>query len=780
MAAPGLWVRWGVYAIVACLLLRPFFAHPTDCVFGLHDWAFPCFDEQRSHFFTYWLSPLIAHNLGIAQPRPTVEPPLLLLFAAASIAPAIALRAFLFLCFFGAALAADHAVATLYRTANPWARLVAGLVYTCSPFFQTKLVSGHVGFLVCAPLIPLALSAFEALRERSGSWAVAAAFMSASFAQLQVGLVMLAVLPIMAWRRVSAAKWLGIWVIALLTWAPVAFAGIVAYSSGALSTETQLPAWLLNESVPWQRALDGTEYFTHYFRDSVGTPSALAWQLLSPVCLLYGLLLPGTPRRLSAVAIVLASLAAGLRGPLASVVQWSMAHIDAMTLFRELYDLLFLAPLAIAGGAAAAVQQLLQRARRCPIPGAAGSALALALMVLLVWPALTAALAQRIPFVATARWNAQAAEAARSGPYDRILWLPTAVPLGPAGTPGGADPFSFPFGDHPSVNAYHPFGLFAYASALADRTGSLDAALAHRLAIGKIFVRSGVVSRRLVAAEHPLGAEVRVPGSGVDRAMRTSLLAVTQSTPQCEPDLRTAMRAGVAYARCASNTLMAAPHEDAESDDDPMHAWVSGERWAELDPALAQPRWPVIFTLSGRPHPWYMPLPGVTWFYAPTGAWVDGRPIAASRTWQSVTLTHGRHSARGDGKHLVAVSASLTDASSSISGGHAETDVALQKSNPAVGRFVAIIPGGSAFLILRMQWSPLWRAYLDGHDLGMPQIADGYALGWRLPARRAPSQLVVRYQPAVPYAVLAGMSWLIWLCLAFSISARLWTARLRR
>ncbi|MDQ6780236.1 MAG: hypothetical protein M3Z37_03655 [Candidatus Eremiobacteraeota bacterium] len=780
MGAPVLWVRYSVYAIVACLLLRPFFAHPTDCVFGLHDWAFPCFDEQRSHFFTYWLSPLSAHNLGSPQPRPTVEPPLLLLFAAASVAPAVALRAFLFICFFSGALAADYAVATLYKITSPWARFAAGLVYMCSPFFQTKLVSGHIGFLVCAPLIPLALSAFDALRVRSGSWAVAAAFISASFAQLQVGLVMLAILPVMAWRGVSAAKWLGIWAIALLTWAPVAFAGIVAYYGGALSTETQLHAWLLNESVPWQHALDGTEYFTHYFRDSVGAPSAVAWQLLSPMCLLYCLFLPGTPRRLSIVAIVLAFVSAGLRGPLAPIVQWSMAHIDAMTLFRELYDLLFLAPLAIAGGAAAGMQRLIQRSRRGAIPPAVGYALGVALMLLLIWPALSAALAQRIPFVTTARWKAQAAEAALSAPYDRILWLPTAVPLGPDGTPGGADPFSFPFGDHPSVNAYHPFGLFAYVSALADRTGSLDAPLAHQLGIGKVFVRSGVVSRRLVAAEHPLGAEIRVPRHEGERDMRTSLLAVTHSPPQCEPDLRTAMRASLAYVRCASNALIVAPHEDPESDDDPLHAWVSGERWAELDPALAQPRWPVIFTLSPRAHRWYMPLPGVTWIYAPAGAWVDARPMAASGSWQSVKLTHGQHSARGDGKHLVAVSASLTAASSNVVGRGVETDVALQKSDPAMGRFAAVIPPGSAFVILREQWAPLWRAYLDGRDLGVPKTSDGYALGWLLPARRGPSQLVVRYQPTVPYVALAGTSWLIWLCLALSISARLWTARPRR
>ena len=36
------------------------------------------------------------------------------------------------------------------------------------------------------------------------------------------------------------------------------------------------------------------------------------------------------------------------------------------------------------------------------------------------------------------------------------------------------------------------------------------------------------------------------------------------------------------------------------------------------------------------------------------------------------------------------------------------------------------------FLVVGQNHHPLWRATMDGRDLGPPEVVDGYALGWRV------------------------------------------------
>ena len=766
-------VRLAAYALLATLLLLPLLLHPRGCAFGLHDWSFPCYPEQARNLLSFHLSPWLERNLGQPNPAPQINPLALVIYSIASVAPDFALRSMLWLFLFAAAIGADVFASRLFAASAPVARLAAGLVYMSSPFLATKLVSGHYFFLLDAALVPLGLVALDAIPNGGRrAWCAAALCTSLAFLQLQVGLIMLTLLPLLAWRRIATRHWLGVWCAALLTFLPVAFAGISAYRGGSLSTEVQLAVWLRDESIPWNRVLDATYYFANYYGSAAGTTSVIAWQWLSPACVLVALLMAGTSRRLAFAAIVLGALATGATGPLAPLLVRLFAHIPALSVFRELYDLLALAPLVVAGGAAIAIQYLISRPLGRPVLVASSAGLA-AIFGIAMWPALSARCAALVPLSDPRQWQAQVDTAAALPGDDRILWLPTAVPLGPLGSPGGADPFEYPTGRHPSAQSYHASGLFAYAAAQADHAGTLPPALARRLGIGMIVARDRVVSRRLMAAAWPAGGIIAPPAGPAQVIADAGPLAFFAAQPTCEPALRSAMKPDVAYVRCSDGAPLSIPVEDPQTSlDAPNRGWVQGERWAELDAALAEPRWPVLFTRSLVPYKWMTISAGRALIYAPGGARLDNAAIKARAQWRSLPISAGYHTLSGDGSHIIAISATLP-ISVSISEAKApalqpslETQVPAERSDRTWGRYDATLPAHQAgFLILREGYSASWLATIDGSNLGPPVVADGYANGWARPATERPSHLSLRYAPLGAYSVLSGVAALAWLAL---------------
>ena len=757
----------------------PLLARPHACAFGLHDWSFPCFPEQARHLLAYHLSPWIERNLGQPSALPHANPLAALLYLAAYFAPDMVLRAALWLFLFAGAVGADIAAARLFGASAPMARLAAGLLYLSSPFFATKLASGHYFFLLDAALVPFGLVAFMAIPTRGlRAWCAAALCVSLAFAQVQVGLILIVLLPVLAWRRMRAWHWLGIWVVALLTFAPPVFAAISAYRGGGLATELQLATWLRDESIPWNRVLDATYYFANYFGSAAGDTSVIAWQWLSPACVLVALFVAGTSRRLALAAIVLGALATGATGPLAPLLVRLFAHVPALSVFRELYDLLALVPLVVAGGAAVAIQYLVSGPLRRPVLLASIAGLA-AIFGIAMWPAFSAKCAALVPLSDPRQWQAEVDTAAALPGDDRILWLPTAVPLGPLGTPGGADPFEYGTGRHPSAQSYHAAGLFAYAAARTDHSGALPPAFARRLGIGMIVARNRVVSRRLMAVAWPAGGLIMPPARPAQIIANAGPLAFYGTQPACEPDLRSAMKPDVAYVRCSGTAPLFLPLEDPQTSlDAPNRGWVQGERWAELDAALAGPRWPVLFTRSLVPYEWMSMAAGRALIYAPGGARLNNTPIKASAQWLSLPISAGYHTLSGDGAHIVAISATLPESSEAVSGAKApalqasalqpplETEVPAERSDRTWGLYEAILPAHAAgLLILREGYSANWGAAIDGRRLGLPVFVDGYATGWMLPATSSPSHLSIGYAPLAVYAALAAIALLTWLSL---------------
>lgn len=769
-----------IYAALAGAWLWPLLAHPFDCPFGLHDWGYACFDAQRAHLGASVL-PWSEGGLGALQSRPIVEPPSLLLIALQMVSPPLGLRVMLFACALLGALATDVAAARVFGALSWPARLVAGVVYLASPFFANKLAAGHMGFIFAMPLVPALALALERLAEAgvntpTRAFAAAAATLAAMFAQLQVGLLAVALVAAGYARRVDAGRLAVLSALALLTWAPAVYMGLVGESTGAFVREAQLHAWFVDQSIPWQHALDATWYFPHYYERFAGSWAVALWQWMSLAAVIVALATRGTPRRLAAAVVVFSAVAAGVHGPLAAVVASAFAAVPGAAVFRELFDLLVFVPFVVAGGLAIAIDAALEKTAGS-VPLRSGAfAVAAAVVAATAWPVASAAVARHVPLSPVAEYDALARRAAALHGGGRVLWLPSAVPLGPRGTTGGADPFTNWFGAHATAQHYHPGGYIAYLSAVADRTPALPAFAVQATDIQAVIVRPDVVSRRLSGAAHPAGRDVTPIAPSFRSFELREPFVLYDGAPACEPPLRSALRPGNAYVRCDERDAPFEFREDAARvGDDPTRDWLDAERWAEIDPQLAAPRMPALFTLSGSTYRWSTVVPARVLVYAPQGAEIDGRPVRAAADWTALELRAGLHTARTRRGALLALTAirpaALPQAPDAGTSGARELAPALAWKPFGAFR-VTLPPHPRGFIVLRESWTPEWRAWLDGAELGPPTLADGYASGWIVGPATRKTTLVVRFLPSYTYAWLCLLAALVWIGLAVALTRR--------
>ena len=760
--------RAGVYLLLSVAFLFPFLRNPVACPFGLHDWAFPCFDAQRTHLLGFYLSPWFERNLGQIDPLPHANPVLAVLYMIASLSPTIALRGFLFLVVLFAGIGADIAAREAFLVESRPARLAAGITYMASPFLATKLASGHLLFLLDAAVLPFAIVAYTKARDGNPRWwAICGLCIGGLLANPQLAAMYLALLPLLSiGNNTRPAVWIGLWLLAAAIEAPLIFTSLISYHSGELTNELQLHEWFANESVPWQHALDATTYFNNYYLAIAGPATVAAWQWLGALFFLVAIVGGGVLRKLAVGAFFFGLLASGIHGPLGTPVGMLMVRFPPLLLFRELYDLLGLAPLVMAGGCAKAVEFVLQPVRS-PLAQRSVAAAIVTVLVIFAWPVVQGGAARLVPLTNVARWQSGIDTVVALPDTARALWLPAIVPLGPAGSPGGADPFELEIGDHPSAQSYHPTGIFAYAAALADERGDLPPNLARRLGIGVVVSRPGVVVDALKNKAHAIGGPLAPPARPPQLISGAGPLALAHGTPACEPALRSEMEDDFAYVRCTNMEPTFVPKENAwTSPDDPTRGWVDGERWIALSSQLANPRWPVLFTLSRKPYLLSLARPGVLLAYAPNGLELDGERIIGARRWQRVMLTEGNHTAQPV-TGLCAISAVLPETdNSSIATAAIETELGAMLSDRIGGNYRGWLPPHPlSLLVLREGWSPYWRAYVDGALVGSPLTADGFANGWLLPPSRHRSLLEVRNALLPTYIALCTMSLIVWVAL---------------
>ncbi len=128
---------------------------------------------------------------------------------------------------------------------------------------------------------------------------------------------------------------------------------------------------------------------------------------------------------------------------------------------------------------------------------------------------------------------------------------------------------------------------------------------------------------------------------------------------------------------------------------------------------------------------------------------------------QPLAMAEGSHDLRVGGAIQPDVLALSSDPAGSSGETGGASDAAPVPATPAVsdthsadGRFTISIQGASApyYLSIGQNYTPRWRASIDGHDLGPPIVLDGYSAGWYV-TRRGSYTVQVTYGPQQLYSL---------------------------
>ena len=155
----------------------------------------------------------------------------------------------------------------------------------------------------------------------------------------------------------------------------------------------------------------------------------------------------------------------------------------------------------------------------------------------------------------------------------------------------------------------------------------------------------------------------------------------------------------------------------------------------------------------------------------PIGVRVSGRtadavrgralPIEPCTPNASVELAAGSHLVRGRTTRTDGVSFGRMVLTSDAEGNAASVDRFAPSTNPTPPPAVKVLDSGRTsmkvrvdggagnWLVLGQSLNPGWHASIDGQDLGAPQLVDGFANGWRIPARfgSGPVTVHLEWQP---------------------------------
>lgn len=207
--------------------------------------------------------------------------------------------------------------------------LVVGPLAVLNPWCYNQAVAGHLEMILGVAGLMVAVASLRLKRDSLSLIAVLLAL-----PQLQFLLIVVASLSAKAIVRRKMNGLLSI----LLLCAPVA-AGLIL-ERDFLSAIPITIDWQENQSVPFLQALVAGGYFAGY-GDGIETYATFALPLLVATSLVRGVLRANIVRVAGSIGtiVVVGMLAAGTRGPLASLYRWTVLHHREVGLYRELYDL---------------------------------------------------------------------------------------------------------------------------------------------------------------------------------------------------------------------------------------------------------------------------------------------------------------------------------------------------------------------------------------------------------------------------------------------------------
>ncbi len=314
------------------------------CAHGIpilrHDWSLPVTASAMPTAIQTLFSPWLLRGIGEPQPYPTTYLLGFLLWPLSFLPPSFFITALV------AVIASSVAYAGFFfaRTLgdNVFVALAGTLFALLNPWVYTEFVAGHI-FMIAAYSVFLWILGVSLATKFDTPWTV----LLVALAVMQIEFLVFSFPLLCAWLVVTK-RW---WSLAALGVAamPIAF-GVVAHY-GEIATTPYTLTWQTIASIAPADAIVLRGYSTGYDQAFSSIGSAL---LLVSLCAAIGMFFAIRDRRgtawFFALAVVATLLATGTKGPIGGLYAWTVVHMKASGLFRELYDVLAFLAIGIVFG----------------------------------------------------------------------------------------------------------------------------------------------------------------------------------------------------------------------------------------------------------------------------------------------------------------------------------------------------------------------------------------------------------------------------------------------
>ncbi|MDQ6826489.1 MAG: hypothetical protein M3Z14_04715 [Candidatus Eremiobacteraeota bacterium] len=377
-------------------------------------------------------------------------------------------------------------------------------IYPILPPVFNRFCAGHIEWMLAYGIVPfiVCVAAKESTPAvRTAKMAILIA-LAGSQAQFFIIVALFALLVTKPSLRFQTA--VGIF-LAFVLQIPMWAALLLGHPSVAFASERANLSWQFAQSSPITISLLAGADPIHYFEREAHLYAAWPITLLLA---LMGLLSRRIPRWIGVMWLLAATWSAGLLGPFGSLDRYLFRHFEQATVFREFshFQMIVALPmllLAIEGAlyvsANATVRAGLAVAALLPlvVPSVDGSALK---FLHLAWPTdVPAGLYAYLEKLPTA---------------GKILWWPGVAPLRYDGSRAGVDSDAFRFGTHEPFSEYRPTTALVTALYAVQSGDAAGCALLANLDISTVVIRSRVQSARtrLGLQSNPASASLKQAG----------------------------------------------------------------------------------------------------------------------------------------------------------------------------------------------------------------------------------------------------------------------------
>ncbi|MBV9973476.1 MAG: hypothetical protein JO135_09085 [Candidatus Eremiobacteraeota bacterium] len=715
----------------ALLLLAPFLLRNGIPAY-IHDWSWPPDQAGLRAMTARAAAAWLQDGLGTPNVFPSALPQFYFEWLLAWILPSKAVLDLLLVVTFAFGIAGGaFAARTLLEISGRWA-VACGFFYMAGPVAVAKFVAGHTSYLQGYATLPLvlALALSSDAQNRRRHVILTGIALAFSIVQLQIfGLAILILIVAVIVRRRTPADAILIVLVALPIILPAILGATVLAqpAQGALSMQRAVLSWQFQQSVSPLEAFEARGYFVHYYE--LLTQFWLQHVLLLfPLCALLALIGMRRPIRLGAVVLILLALVAwltatGLRGPLHAFWTIVFTQISALSVYRELYDVMALYWLAC----------VLLAVRFWMTQPAVGWLFAL----FGLWSTVPAWFAAPNVFgwAPESRTIAMLERAAKNLPSGRILWWPAQQPIGPANRAvGGADPLAHtPLAQEHPIFEYQPYGGFAAALTLAQ-AGQWPGAerILRQLSVAAIGDRRGLASFVSGRAQSALAIPASQSTKLLVRNDDVDLFAIADPLPILTLQrLATFSQVAHSLPRSLSENTPGRGRLVAAY---PYYYAAASIGFCGQASVLGFPT-----DLKALQHPWY--------FVAPF-------PSNRSCRWISRdALDHLSDDALlvagGWSEHpLPAPTSAHVVRSGSV-------EITSESSDAIEGQAT-----GGGVLVFRSEFDPRWTLIANGTRTSA-RLVEGFANGWPLPAGASHFRIAFAPSPYIRIAVTVGLLWLL-------------------